>query len=625
VTIDVSVVIPFFNPGPDIDDCVASMLAQSLAAHRFEVILVDDGSTDGSDALVDAWVARYPQLLSVLHLPASGGPAHPRNVGIDTARGRFIQFVDSDDTLAPTALERLIDIADESDADVVVGKISSDFRGVNQPFFRTTVTHRTLADYPLMQNLTVCKMFRREFLLAHGIRLPEGPSYIEDQHLCVTAYAHATSVAVVADTVCYQYRRRRSGGSSHGDTQIEAAAYCRELGEIFTIIDTQISTPPSRTSAYTRYYRNEMLGRLRGAAMLEYDDDYRHELVSELRQLAMNRLPADVHAELAMFQRVQSRLLLAGDEGGLLRFAQQLERVTLLATTSAPHWRNGILVIDVEAGLHVDDQPLRLERHDDNWLLPASFAPGLDPDERRMGAADAASLDLDLATRSRSDGALWSTTEGLRLDIGDDGAVRFRGEVAIDPLTLMGGAALTPGLWAFSLRAIFGGISWSSRLRPAPGPLPSLRSWLTVADRTHRSDTAYWTAGETPALSLDVDEWLHALVDLVDDASASRATIEAGDELVIPVPRLSGRGGESIPVHVSLGPVDDQRGPVGCAAQLVLHPDESCIRLRVLPLAAGPERWAVWLRIGAIGSGTPRRLPIELVPGRLGRLRVEGG
>jgi glycosyltransferase involved in cell wall biosynthesis len=216
MSLDVSVVIPFFNPGANLDDCLASMRDQTLAADRFEVILVDDGSTDGSGARADEWAARLPRLVNVRHIEASGGPARPRNLGIDAARGRYVQFVDSDDTLAPRALERQLEVADASDADVVVGKLASDFRGIYHPLFRRTVTGRTLADYPLIQNVTVCKMFRRAFLLEHGIRFPEGPHYIEDQQICIQAYARATSVAVVADIACYFYRRRRTGGRNHG-------------------------------------------------------------------------------------------------------------------------------------------------------------------------------------------------------------------------------------------------------------------------------------------------------------------------------------------------------------------------------------------------------------------------
>src|SRR5581483_8710392 len=156
----------------------------------FEAILVDDGSTDGSDRRVQRWIDADPNLATLIRIPRSGGPARPRNLGIDRARGRYVQFLDSDDALAPNALRRQLDLADSSDADVVVGKIASDFRGIWQPLFRRTVSGRTLADYPLIQNVTVCKMLRREFLNQHGIRFPEGPRYIEDQQISVQAYAH---------------------------------------------------------------------------------------------------------------------------------------------------------------------------------------------------------------------------------------------------------------------------------------------------------------------------------------------------------------------------------------------------------------------------------------------------
>ena len=165
MAIDVSVVVPFFNPGANLDACLASLTDQTLAADRFEAILVDDGSTDGSHVRVEEWGARHPGPFTLRRLAASGGPARPRNVGHRDGRGRYIQFLDSDDTLTPQALERQLALADASDADVVVGKLSSDFRGIWHPLFRETVTGKTLATYPLIQNLTVCKMFRQ--------RLPE--------------------------------------------------------------------------------------------------------------------------------------------------------------------------------------------------------------------------------------------------------------------------------------------------------------------------------------------------------------------------------------------------------------------------------------------------------------------
>ena len=97
--LDVSVVVPFFNPAAARRlHCLACW---SDAPHdRYEIMLVDDGSTDGSDVRASA-TPRRTRISSPGADPGVGWPGRPRNVGVDTAEGRYIQFVDSDDALAP--------------------------------------------------------------------------------------------------------------------------------------------------------------------------------------------------------------------------------------------------------------------------------------------------------------------------------------------------------------------------------------------------------------------------------------------------------------------------------------------------------------------------------------------
>jgi glycosyltransferase involved in cell wall biosynthesis len=610
---DVSVVIPFFNPGANIEDCLESLIDQSLAHDRFEVILVDDGSTDGSDVRVDGWAARHPDLMKVHHIPASGGPARPRNVGIDNATGRYIQFLDADDTLAPRALERLLEVADSSTADVVVGKLSSDFRGIFHPLFRRTVTGRTLADYPLIENLTVCKMFRRDFMLEHDVRFPEGPRYIEDQQICVEAYAHARSVAVVADIACYFYRRRRTGGHHFGDTRIVPADYYRELAAIFDIIDTQVP-PAARLSSLTRYYRNEMLGRLRGGGMLRYDDAYRRDVATEVRRLATTRIPPEVHRGLPMFQRTQSALLLDDDLAGLTEFARQLERLRLTATTTAPRWRDGRLLVDLDARLLLGDEPLMLERAGSDWVLPESMAPGVTVEDRSLGSS--ADTDIDLATVSRADSQLWSTTDGLSLEIDDDGCPRVRCEVSLDPATVLGGTALTTGLWDLRLRVMFGGLTRTAALRPAAEDPPALDAWVT--DDT--SITAYWTS-PSPTLALDVAEWSHALHDLVDDPLEMAPEMIGRRTVALGAGKVRGPSGVTRAAQLILEPVDaTEIGQVRTPAELRVAPGGASVQAALPRLPTAVSAWSVWLRIGQIGGAPPRRLPVTITPGRMGRL-----
>ncbi|MEV2238484.1 glycosyltransferase family 2 protein [Micromonospora sp. NPDC049891] len=183
----VSVVVPTYNPGECLDRLVASLLRQSLPANEFEVIFVDDGSTDATPARLDALAAAHRHF-HVLHAERSGWPSRPRNLGVAQASGEYVQFVDDDDWLADEALARLYGYAAENGADIAIGRMAGHGRSVPRELFRVNRPDATLADAPLMESLTCHKMFRRAFLSQHDLRFPEeGRKRLEDHHLVTRA------------------------------------------------------------------------------------------------------------------------------------------------------------------------------------------------------------------------------------------------------------------------------------------------------------------------------------------------------------------------------------------------------------------------------------------------------
>ena len=94
----ISIISTVYNTGPYLRPAVESILAQTFT--DFELLLVDDGSHDGSAAVCDA-LAQEDARIRVFHQP-NGGPAHARNTGLDNARGDYIGMVDSDDLIEPT-------------------------------------------------------------------------------------------------------------------------------------------------------------------------------------------------------------------------------------------------------------------------------------------------------------------------------------------------------------------------------------------------------------------------------------------------------------------------------------------------------------------------------------------
>jgi glycosyltransferase involved in cell wall biosynthesis len=598
--VDVSVVVPFFNPAANLDECVESLLGQTLVRDRYEILLVDDGSTDGSAERAQHYADDHPDLVRLIRIPASGWPGRPRNVGVDAARGDYVQFVDSDDTLDPNALFRLLEIALTSNADIVVGKLSSDFRGLHHPVFRRTVVGRTLFDYPLVETLTPHKMVRRALLIENDIRFAEGPRHVEDEHFSMQIYTRAESVAVVGDLACYFYRRRRVSGRNLGDTEAVPAEYYRDLAAVLDVIDGNVEDPDARIPLQRRFYRNELLGRLRGRQMQSYTDGFRRDMFDQVRELAATRFTPAVREGLGFLLRSQSRFLVDGDLDGLTAYADWLASIKLRAVAGQPRWHDGRLMFDVEGALDTDAGPLELERDGESWAVPSAVAPGLPVADRVVTHDDLAAADIDCATVSRSDAQLWSTTEGLRLSITETGQVHVTGTVSIDPLSVRGGAALAPGLWDFRLRVMFGGLTATAPLLPAAEPEPLRCRVATRADEPIALQP-YWTSPK-PTLALDVAEWSRSLTDLLDGTAQPSLR---GRVLTFAVPAIEGAA--RIPAQFYLAPLDGSPA-LPIQATLSVTSTGSTLHAR-LPRSLTGTSWQMWGRIGQPGGPAAHKLP----------------
>lgn len=238
-SLKVSVVVPVYNPGAALDRSVASILAQTMPDDAFEAIFVDDGSTDGSGQRLDEIAAAHRHI-SVVHIAASGGPSRPRNIGVQRARGEYVQFLDADDRLGERALDLLYEMGRRNGSDIVIGKLVSNFRGVHWGMFQRSYESCTVATAPLIENLTVSKMFRAAFIRENGIAFPEGLRLTEDQYFVVLAYLRAKVVSVLADEPCYFYCGRDDGGNLSSEP-LRPAEYCGNLRRILDMIMTRSS------------------------------------------------------------------------------------------------------------------------------------------------------------------------------------------------------------------------------------------------------------------------------------------------------------------------------------------------------------------------------------------------
>ena len=174
----ISVVVPFFNVADLLGDCLRSIAAQTFG--DFEVIMVDDGSTDASAEIAKAQAAADPRFtLLQVH---DGGPGYARNRGVEKARGEFLAFVDGDDMVPPGAYEVLVHTLERSRSDFVCGNVNRIGPwGISQSALharaikgRRTATHITKMPQLLYDISVFNKLFRKEFWDAHQPFVPRG-------------------------------------------------------------------------------------------------------------------------------------------------------------------------------------------------------------------------------------------------------------------------------------------------------------------------------------------------------------------------------------------------------------------------------------------------------------------
>ena len=206
-----SVVIPIYNVENYLAACLDSVL--SGGGEDYEILAVDDGSTDRSGAIAEDYAARFPGTVRVLHTP-NGGLGHARNTGLEPAGGEYLLFLDSDDTLAPGALGEMLAALDGS-FDVGI----FDFVAVSESGRELGYTRGceragdfTLPECPQLLFAppnAVNKLWRRSLFSESGVRFPDR-LWFEDLATTPRLYLHAERFRNLARP-WYRYLQR--GGS----------------------------------------------------------------------------------------------------------------------------------------------------------------------------------------------------------------------------------------------------------------------------------------------------------------------------------------------------------------------------------------------------------------------------
>ncbi|HCU9147861.1 TPA: poly(ribitol-phosphate) beta-N-acetylglucosaminyltransferase [Staphylococcus aureus] len=205
-----SVIVPTYNSEKYITELLNSLAKQDFPKTEFEVIVVDDCSTDQTLQIVEKY--RNKLNLKVDQLETnSGGPGKPRNVALRQAEGEFVLFVDSDDYINKETLKDAAAFIDEHHSDVLLIKMKGvNGRGVPQSMFKETAPEVTLLNSRIIYTLSPTKIYRTALLKDNDIYFPEELKSAEDQLFTMKAYLNANRISVLSDKA-YYYATKREG------------------------------------------------------------------------------------------------------------------------------------------------------------------------------------------------------------------------------------------------------------------------------------------------------------------------------------------------------------------------------------------------------------------------------
>ncbi|SDI36401.1 CDP-glycerol glycerophosphotransferase, TagB/SpsB family [Planococcus glaciei] len=200
-----SVVVIAFNNELYIEEALESLHEQTF--DDFEVVVVNDYSSDRTGELIDRFIIDKPKFKAV-HLPEnSGGCSTPRNTGVAHTTGEFIMFLDGDDWYTIDACEKMVEAIERTGSDFVAGQVirtnNYEIWYRNQIYSKERINFNIREfTYMLFDSLSVNKIYKRAFLDQHGLRFPEGIHY-EDVVFTGNAYFLAESISVIPEPVYY--------------------------------------------------------------------------------------------------------------------------------------------------------------------------------------------------------------------------------------------------------------------------------------------------------------------------------------------------------------------------------------------------------------------------------------
>ena len=202
----VSIIIPVYKAEEYIENCLNNLIKQTL--DDIEIILVNDGSPDNSQKIIDKYVKKYPNKIKSF-IKENGGPASARNYGIKKASGEYLGFVDSDDWVDLDLYKKMYDKAHTTKADIVVCPIKYVYEDkITENSYDEKIFSKSIIESPkllgVVKSFTWNKLFKKEIWLDNKFEFPN--QYYEDNAIMYNILLMANKIECIQDSYYYYNR-----------------------------------------------------------------------------------------------------------------------------------------------------------------------------------------------------------------------------------------------------------------------------------------------------------------------------------------------------------------------------------------------------------------------------------
>lgn len=283
----ISVIIPVYNTEKYLDKCISSVVNQTYK--NLEIILIDDGSLDKCPQICDKW-AESDNRIKVIHKP-NGGVSSAKNLGLDTANGKYIGFVDSDDWISPTMYEELIRLIKDNNADISCCGMVFEYndapcRNVYENEFIFS-SKEVLLNYILDNGITpedANKLYNAE--LFNNIRFDREVIYAED--FLINYHILKKSNCVAGTKKCLYHYLQNSGNSSTTAIMTDARANSYKVFQ--SIVDDCKDDKALYQASIKRFTEATFAVLSRVLLVDEFCDKYYDEICNALMRYKMDIL-----------------------------------------------------------------------------------------------------------------------------------------------------------------------------------------------------------------------------------------------------------------------------------------------------------------------------------------------